>query len=46
MCPGSTGLEISKTLDEALEKVYAAHGRDLKTWLMPNGGSTLPKLAK
>jgi nickel-dependent lactate racemase len=41
-----TGIEVSKTLDEALKKVYAAHGEDLKTWLMPRGSSTLPKLAQ
>jgi nickel-dependent lactate racemase len=41
-----TGIQVSKTLDEALKKVYAAHGEDLKTWLMPRGGNTLPKLAK
>jgi nickel-dependent lactate racemase len=41
-----TGIVISKTLDEALGKVYAAHGKNLKTWLMPRGSSTLPKLVK
>jgi nickel-dependent lactate racemase len=40
-----TGIKISKTLDEALSKIYAVHGEDLKTWLMPRGSSTLPKLA-
>jgi nickel-dependent lactate racemase len=42
----STGIKVSRTLDEALGKVYAAHGEDLKTWLMPRGSNTLPKLAK
>jgi nickel-dependent lactate racemase len=40
-----TGIKVSKTLDEALKKVYSVHGEDLKTWLMPRGSSTLPKLA-
>jgi nickel-dependent lactate racemase len=39
-----TGIKISRTLDEALEKVYAVHGRSLKTWLMSQGVNTLPKL--
>ncbi|MDR1621652.1 MAG: nickel-dependent lactate racemase [Synergistaceae bacterium] len=39
-----TGIKISRTLDEALEKVYAVHGKALKTWLMPQGANTLPKL--
>ncbi|MDR1376702.1 MAG: nickel-dependent lactate racemase [Synergistaceae bacterium] len=39
-----TGIKISNTLDEALEKVYAVHGRNLKTWLMSQGANTLPKL--
>jgi nickel-dependent lactate racemase len=39
-----TGLQVSKTLEEALGKVYAVHGRDLKTWLMPQGSNTLPRL--
>ena len=38
-----TGIKVSKTLDEALEKVYAKHGKTLKTWLMPQGANTLPK---
>jgi nickel-dependent lactate racemase len=41
-----TGIKVSKTLDEALGKVYAVHGEDLKTWLMPRGSYTLAKLAK
>jgi nickel-dependent lactate racemase len=39
-----TGLKVSKTLDDALRKIHAAHGEDLKTWIMPRGGNTLPKL--
>jgi nickel-dependent lactate racemase len=39
-----TGINVSKTLDEAMEKVYSTHGRDLKTWLMPDGANTLPVL--
>jgi nickel-dependent lactate racemase len=37
-----TGIKISKTLDEALSKIYSAHGKDLTTWLMPQGANTLP----
>jgi nickel-dependent lactate racemase len=37
-----TGIQVSKTLDEALAKVYAKHGQSLKTWLMPQGANTLP----
>ncbi|MDR3265688.1 MAG: nickel-dependent lactate racemase [Synergistaceae bacterium] len=40
-----TGIKISKTLDEAMKKVYSAHGTALKTWLMPQGANTLPKLS-
>ncbi|MDR1977291.1 MAG: nickel-dependent lactate racemase [Synergistaceae bacterium] len=39
-----TGITISRTLDEALKKIYAVHGQELKTWLMPQGANTLPKL--
>jgi len=41
-----TGIQVSKTVDEALEKVYTKHGKNLKTWLMPQGANTLPKLVK
>jgi len=41
-----TGILVSKTLGEAMEKVYAKHGRSLKTWLMPHGANTLPKPAQ
>jgi nickel-dependent lactate racemase len=40
-----TGIKISRTSDEALAKVRIAHGANLKTWLMPHGAYTLPKLA-
>jgi nickel-dependent lactate racemase len=40
-----TGIKISRTLGEALEKVYAKHGKSLTTWLMPQGANTLPKVA-
>ncbi|MDR1733205.1 MAG: nickel-dependent lactate racemase [Synergistaceae bacterium] len=40
-----SGIKISKTLDEAMKKVYAAHGTALKTWLMPQGANTLPKVS-
>ncbi|GHV33090.1 hypothetical protein FACS1894187_00460 [Synergistales bacterium] len=36
-----TGIKVSKTLDEALSKIYAARGENLKTWLMPRGAYTL-----
>lgn len=42
--PEGRGIQVSRTLDEALEKVYAKHGRSLGTWLMPQGANTLPKL--
>ncbi|GHS87553.1 hypothetical protein AGMMS49957_07630 [Synergistales bacterium] len=41
-----TGIQVSRTLDEALDKVYAKNGKSLKTWLMPQGANTLPKLEK
>ncbi|MDR2180700.1 MAG: nickel-dependent lactate racemase [Synergistaceae bacterium] len=39
-----TGIKVSRTLDDALGKIYSAHGRALKTWLMVQGANTLPKL--
>ena len=39
-----TGIKASKTIEEALEKVYAYHGRTPKTLLMPQGANTLPRL--
>jgi hypothetical protein len=41
-----TGIQVSRTLDEAMAKVYAKNGRSLKTWLMPQGANTLPKLER
>jgi len=41
-----TGIQVSSTIEEALKKVYARHGKTLQTWLMPQGASTLPKLVK
>jgi nickel-dependent lactate racemase len=38
-------IKVVKTLDEALELVYAKRGKDLKTTIMPHGANTLPKLA-
>ena len=40
-----TGVIASKTVEEAMEKIHAKHGKTLKTWLMPQGANTLPKLA-
>ncbi len=40
-----TGVTPFKTIDEALKAVYAKHGSSLKTWLMPNGSNSLPKLS-
>jgi nickel-dependent lactate racemase len=41
-----TGIKISRTLDEALKKIYSQRGTDLKTWLMPQGANTLPILSR
>ncbi|MDR2179829.1 MAG: nickel-dependent lactate racemase [Synergistaceae bacterium] len=40
-----TGINVSQTVKEALDKVYAKHGRSLSTWLMPQGANTLPKIS-
>jgi hypothetical protein len=32
-------------LDEAMQKIYAKRGTNLKTWLMPQGANTLPVLS-
>jgi nickel-dependent lactate racemase len=40
-----TGIKTSSTIDDALSKISAVHGPDLKTWLMPHGANTLPKLS-
>ncbi|QZY56204.1 nickel-dependent lactate racemase [Crassaminicella profunda] len=37
-------MRIVKTIDEALELVYHKNGKDVKTYLMPYGANTLPKL--
>jgi nickel-dependent lactate racemase len=47
MNPGlldGTGFTVTQSLDEALEKIYARHSGILRTWLMPHGGNTLPRL--
>ncbi|MDD2206936.1 MAG: nickel-dependent lactate racemase [Aminobacterium sp.] len=41
-----TGITVVKSLDEALNQVYDKHGNQLKTWFMPHGANTLPKLKK
>ncbi|WP_350449597.1 nickel-dependent lactate racemase [Aminobacterium mobile] len=41
-----TGITVVKNLDEALKMVYQKKGTQLKTWLMPHGANTLPKLKK
>jgi nickel-dependent lactate racemase len=38
-------IKIVKTLEEALDLVYAKHGKDLKVHVMPHGANTLPRLA-
>jgi nickel-dependent lactate racemase len=40
----NTGIKIVKTIDEALNLTYAEKGKDLKTYIMPHGANTLPKL--
>jgi nickel-dependent lactate racemase len=40
-----TGIKMSRTPDQALAKIGATHGTSLKTWLMPHGANTLPKLS-
>lgn len=39
-------IKVVRSLDEALELVYAKHGKDLSIHIMPHGANTLPKLAK
>ncbi|WZL74396.1 nickel-dependent lactate racemase [Clostridiaceae bacterium 35-E11] len=39
-------IHVVKTIEEALALVYREKGRDLKTYLMPYGANTLPKLEK
>ena len=40
----NTGIKIVKTIDEALNLTYAEKGENLKTYIMPHGANTLPKL--
>lgn len=40
----NTGIKLVKTMDEALDLVYKEKGRSLKTYIMPHGANTLPKL--
>jgi nickel-dependent lactate racemase len=39
-------IKVVRSLDEALELVYAKHGKDLSIHIMPHGANTLPKLGK
>ncbi len=39
-------ITIVETLDEALALAYKIKGKDVKTYIMPNGANTLPKLQK
>lgn len=38
------GINVVNTLDDALDIVYSNLGKNIKTYLMPNSGSTLPVL--
>ena len=40
----NTGIKIVKTIGEALNLTYEEKGRNLKTYIMPHGANTLPKL--
>ena len=40
----NTNIKIVRTIDEALNLVYTEKGRNLKTYIMPHGANTLPKL--
>ncbi|HEY8889171.1 MAG TPA: nickel-dependent lactate racemase [Clostridium sp.] len=40
----NTDIKIVKTIDEALNLTYAEKGENLKTYIMPHGANTLPKL--
>ncbi|QGU95543.1 nickel-dependent lactate racemase [Clostridium bovifaecis] len=42
----NAGIRVFKTLDDALEFTYKEKGKTLKTYLMPHGANTLPKLRK
>lgn len=37
-----TGIQVFKHIDEALNKVYREKGKNIKTYVMPSGGCTLP----
>lgn len=37
-------MHVVKTIDEALKMAYEIKGRNLKTYLMPHGANTFPKL--
>ncbi len=37
-------VKVVRTIDEALDMTYKQKGKDLKTYLMPQGANTLPKL--
>ncbi|HEY8803922.1 MAG TPA: nickel-dependent lactate racemase [Clostridium sp.] len=39
-----TGIKSVRTIDEALNLVYKEKGKNLKTYIMPHGANTLPKL--
>lgn len=40
----NTGIKLVRTIEDALELVYKEKGRDLRTYLMPHGANTFPKL--
>ncbi|QZY56210.1 nickel-dependent lactate racemase [Crassaminicella profunda] len=39
-------ITVVKTVKEALDIVYNEKGKNIKTYLMPHGGNTLPKIEK
>ncbi|MGF7058539.1 nickel-dependent lactate racemase [Brassicibacter mesophilus] len=39
-------IKVVKTIEEALEMTYEEKGKNLTTYLMPQGANTLPKLVK
>jgi len=40
----TANITVVRTLDEALNLVWAKRGKDLSTYVMPHGANTLPKL--
>lgn len=40
----NTGIKIVRTIDKALSLVYTKKGKNLRTYIMPHGANTLPKL--